>query len=783
MTSNRHWPLVFLTYGDYTVEKTENRLRNHERVDEVNESAEHPKRTYDGLVASVDLVVALATVALVSTLTPYITLQSLQDAYEDFVIPEIILILLMICGLIFIFFFVRSKDALDAQSYERLTRKRKFDACGGADRILFVAGLVLFYTLSFVMDFVHLMAKVDCSPVWMACKYNVKVTFIVDVIFHITRIVFFGCSTFFAIVYRSFIFASKCWVRYSLAVLFGVNLALWFDVLLHESARIINNSSSSAIIDNEIIIIRCLQRNDSTDMQSHNFTIQCFGEETNIFKFLNVSVVPLCYPFMYESCVLLCERFMHWFCHCKRMSVRTSFKRALKQPNQPSVDEETKVEDDNVTNVLGVNENNEITIKSDHLSEPINENNGSFYLVDSSNDECELDNKEFSSAEDENELEDEEVITDESDLDDHSFHDISDINQEANNNNDTSSKNINQQVYVKSCIHSEVSREKMDFHSRADNSNTAEAQNSSCSEMFDSATRDNSQQIIVADNEEANNESRRNDGQLTGKHSKRRLSKNISDSDRKMVGSLGCALFFLFTISTNVLFFIFSLLPGAIQKNDLSAEVKHDVINRLFLYYTIPFYGSIIISVIYGFTVAKDFPLRRSNIINTFQGLDYLLFISASGPFAYNVFSLVAAYNKPSILVLYGMNAIGSVVVQVVNILQVYIQIPFCFFAGRVSAVHPNGKKRPKSMHFQAVLVHVSVSNATLWLVNSFATTYNNGSVYYDSEFFGKDLWNIINSFILPITLFFRFNSFLVVLKALRIAFHKGGNDIRHGHY
>lgn len=226
-----------------------------------------------------------------------------------------------------------------------------------------------------------------------------------------------------------------------------------------------------------------------------------------------------------------------------------------------------------------------------------------------------------------------------------------------------------------------------------------------------------------------------------------------------------CSLFFLFTVSTNILFLILAFLPLLSRGSLNPGHVKN-----VFLYYSTVYYCLVLLVNILGFVVARDFPLRRSRSI--FQGLDYLLLISACGPFAFNLLSLVVIIFQPDVLQTHNLELGPSLLLQFSNLLEVYVQIPFCFFSGRVMALNSNGTRRPRAKYFQAVIIYLAVSNAILWIVNSFATTYNGKNVYYASYFF-KEVWEIINSCVLPLTLFFRFNSSLLLLKALRKAFSK----------
>ena len=227
LTENAGWFMIFLTYGDIRSDSKHSSTTADNFIVESFEGS-YPKK-YNGLIASMDVLVALATIALTVSLTPYLADDPRQATNR---VPEIILLVFMVVGLAILFAFSNRNDAFVAKNYSG----RRVQNFKNLDRILLMVGLVLFYTLSFVLDIFHCIAQIDCRREWVALNdSNAMVDYIVDILFHLVRAIYLSCSTLFVVIYGHAILSNKCWIRYGLVILFGCNLAIWFDVLLHES--------------------------------------------------------------------------------------------------------------------------------------------------------------------------------------------------------------------------------------------------------------------------------------------------------------------------------------------------------------------------------------------------------------------------------------------------------------------------------------------------------------------------------------------------------------------
>lgn len=228
-------------------------------------------------------------------------------------------------------------------------------------------------------------------------------------------------------------------------------------------------------------------------------------------------------------------------------------------------------------------------------------------------------------------------------------------------------------------------------------------------------------------------------------------------------GLVGSKVFLLVSLVLNLLFCILSLLPK-FMKHAPSAEPY----KRVFLLYGVFYWLSLLILIVCGYYLSMNFRPKKWRPL---RGLEYLLLVSAIGPFAYEFFSFVAIVNLANRMSTAAFEASFTItpsvfiVLELIHTIEIYFQIPFLLYVSRVdfAACSPRSTKR---IYFKAILFHFAVSNIGLWVVNSFTGTYNVTKVFVQSEYFGQSQWLVMNNFILPLTLFFRFTSFLLFTRA-----------------
>ena len=215
--------------------------------------------------------------------------------------------------------------------------------------------------------------------------------------------------------------------------------------------------------------------------------------------------------------------------------------------------------------------------------------------------------------------------------------------------------------------------------------------------------------------------------------------------------------YFVIITFMNILFVMFNFLPMLVEPEEMLRFSKISSI-----YCSIYWFINILLTFLgyYCTTAFKDNPKKK-----TFKSLNYLLIISAIGPYIYIVTALETItlidqeLDEPKGL---------TVLKEVTFFLSVFCQIPFCFMAGRVVLPSRNHEHKFRVNCFKAITLHMAVSNCVLWIVDSFLGAFN--IKYEDSalqmKYYRKSSWLFINNIVQPLSVFFRFNSFLLFTAA-----------------
>ena len=177
------------------------------------------------------------------------------------------------------------------------------------------------------------------------------------------------------------------------------------------------------------------------------------------------------------------------------------------------------------------------------------------------------------------------------------------------------------------------------------------------------------------------------------------------------------------------------------------------------------FYFVTICAVSTGYKVASSFRILRSK---PFTVLDYLIvtsMLARIGRFLllFLIQFYTGSYRSEVSTEWYLLHA-------VVYIFQCYYELPFYFLAVRVVNPGADGSSHWRAVLFKTVLIHLAVGNVMLWLV------FLNGSICYGDPFdvATQDKANAgryVDIFLQPFSLFHRFGCFLLIAKALRMAF------------
>ena len=176
----------------------------------------------------------------------------------------------------------------------------------------------------------------------------------------------------------------------------------------------------------------------------------------------------------------------------------------------------------------------------------------------------------------------------------------------------------------------------------------------------------------------------------------------------------------------------------------------------------------LIVITIVGFYVTNHFPSKQK----PFTGFQMLLILSSFGFYIFYFFSMPAA-----IAVLLGSHkhgvtdspnttkAILLILDSTLNAVQIYYQVPLLFHAisidpGSVRETHCKSYRA-----FKQVLLFLGTANLFIWCVDSFfEVSYLDKTSPVQVAYYTKPTWEVITHISYPITLFFRFNSFISIL-------------------
>lgn len=219
-----------------------------------------------------------------------------------------------------------------------------------------------------------------------------------------------------------------------------------------------------------------------------------------------------------------------------------------------------------------------------------------------------------------------------------------------------------------------------------------------------------------------------------------------------------------FVIVINVLNCVFTFLCK--MQSTHTAGYKSVAFYFLFTYWI-----GMTIAVLTGYYVSKSFRVRGHRI--SFSSMDYLLLLTSFGPLAYNAFTCIAAYGHEAVA---NDNVYVTtsfyVTMQVFNAIQVHLQTAFSLYAARI-AVEDKQRRTPEARIFKAVILYLAVSNGSLWFTGTvggyeFGGLQVGDGLSLQAAYFGRGAWAIIYNIVVPLLLFYRFNSCLVFTRICR---------------
>ena len=243
---------------------------------------------------------------------------------------------------------------------------------------------------------------------------------------------------------------------------------------------------------------------------------------------------------------------------------------------------------------------------------------------------------------------------------------------------------------------------------------------------------------------------------------------NISSESRlSLRHSLVLKVFLLASFLINIFYGLLAVLIGAVLDN----KYRWSFFVNGNIYWIL-----MILSIFLGYHWLRDFN-TETRTKRHFHGLQILLVLSSIGQFVYraiSLYSLIGGWQEigySGFEEKFKFNPITYGLDDILTITYVYMQVSFCFHLERIASSTHFHKPSPNSVaSLKIITLHVTIVNITQWINVSF-TPYNNPDNFnFQKDFFDNSRWRIAMNAILPIEVFFWFNSELIFVKSFLLA-------------
>ena len=183
---------------------------------------------------------------------------------------------------------------------------------------------------------------------------------------------------------------------------------------------------------------------------------------------------------------------------------------------------------------------------------------------------------------------------------------------------------------------------------------------------------------------------------------------------------------------------------------------------NLFMCYRSGYWLALTLAALIGYAASRRFPSGPMNP----NGFEYFVILSCIGPILQSIFTIVANVQTDGYVVPMGM----FLTEEITNVIQICTQIVFYAYAKstRLSTdeldVNNECQFRRRRAILMGVISYYAVCNAALWVEDSFIDTRSSVTSWQRQYF---DNWPLIYNIFNPLSLMFRFNSFLLFLDVL----------------
>lgn len=228
--------------------------------------------------------------------------------------------------------------------------------------------------------------------------------------------------------------------------------------------------------------------------------------------------------------------------------------------------------------------------------------------------------------------------------------------------------------------------------------------------------------------------------------------KSISGDDKSFFFGVTSPLVIIFGVFTNLM----SITLAFFSRVDIFGP---DILQATVIYnqhFMIFYWLLIILLMTIGFVSACKFKAGKTKL----KGIDYVVMVSSFGPFIlFLIRIIVIIENREEVSKIYEPVIIW--LPEVLNLIEVVLQLPFMFFADGIQSPSEEEGRKPRWRIFKAAVLSVALCNITLWLLDSILLDLD-----IVATLFKESHWTILDGIFRPFAIFFRFNSFLILLRA-----------------
>lgn len=225
-----------------------------------------------------------------------------------------------------------------------------------------------------------------------------------------------------------------------------------------------------------------------------------------------------------------------------------------------------------------------------------------------------------------------------------------------------------------------------------------------------------------------------------------------------VIQSVGFRLMIAASITVNLLLIFFALLQTLPDNYTTAVAILRP--EKTFNCYLCFFYAMMILAIAFGYHISRRFRVKR---YQPFSGFDYLLLVTSSGTLVGNFFQIFAAVES----VLDREDWFVCVIFTSLYIIETYLQVAFTLYSARIQVLVDTDHR--STAGFKSIILHLAMANATIWFIATFINKYRNPlSQNLATHVFGQTSWAIVNSIFTPMSLFFIFNSCLLLIKTFR---------------